>query len=439
MSEELAEHAPDRDLPLHRNTEYRRWLLGDLLQDIGTGIGAFAFPLITLLVTDSLAATGAVAFVQGLGALVGMIPGGVLADRVERRRLRLLTAATAVLLQLALVLVLATGTAGAVVLGVLAFADRLRDTLLGTASNAMLKQIVPTAQLPRAVAVNQGREAAVEMGSGPAGGARLGLSILFPPLAQLLGAVGSLLATWSMAGRYPPRAQATSASVVEDLREALVWIRSQPIRLQMAAIASAVNLGANGLLFAVLLMLADDGVPATRIGLLNSVLAGAILLGAVLAPRLVDRVPTGVLAIAPVLLMAAVGAALPFAPSLVWIGACYALLGIGLPAINSSTQGFFTHLTPIAMQGRIGSLMRLLTLGLMPLAPAAAGWGLDLVGPLPTMLGFAAVLVLGALAGLLGRDLRRVPTAPHWVRFAREEGLAAEEETVPENATAAEG
>src|SRR5690606_14173165 len=188
MSEELAEHAPHRDLPLHRNTEYRRWLLGDLLQDIGTGIGAFAFPLITLLVTDSLAATGAVAFVQGLGALVGMIPGGVLADRVERRRLRLLTAATAVLLQLALVLVLATGTAGAVVLGVLAFADRLRDTLLGTASNAMLKQIVPTAQLPRAVAVNQGREAAVEMGSGPAGGALLGLSILFPPLAQLLGA-----------------------------------------------------------------------------------------------------------------------------------------------------------------------------------------------------------------------------------------------------------
>lgn len=36
--------------------------------------------------------------------------------------------------------------------------------------------------------MNQGREAAVEMGSGPAGGALLGLSIAFPPLAQLLGA-----------------------------------------------------------------------------------------------------------------------------------------------------------------------------------------------------------------------------------------------------------
>ena len=45
-------HAP-RHAPLHRNGEYMRWLLGDLLLDIGTGIGAFAFPLIIV----TLAAT----------------------------------------------------------------------------------------------------------------------------------------------------------------------------------------------------------------------------------------------------------------------------------------------------------------------------------------------------------------------------------------------
>src|SRR5699024_9379003 len=224
-------------------------------------------------------------------------------------------------------------------------------------SNAMLKQLVPTTQLPRAVAVNQGRQAAVEMASGPVGGALLGLSIAFPPLAQLLGNLGSVLATLTMRRRYFPRtAGAERTRVGEDLREALRWMISQPLRLQILAVASSVNLGANGIIFAVLLDLAADGVPATRIGLLNTVLAAAILLGALLAPRLVDTVPTGVLAIAPVLLMALVGVFLALDPGMLWIGAAYAVLGVGIPAINASSQGFFTHITPVALMAGPGQL-----------------------------------------------------------------------------------
>ena len=419
-------------VPLHRNGEYLRWLVGDLLLDAGTGIGAFAFPLVTFVVTGELGITGLVALVQGLGALAGLIPGGLLADRVERRRLRLLAGATGAVIQGVLVLVLLTGVAGAALLAALAFADRFRETLLGSASNAMLKQLVPTTQLPRAVAVNQGRQAAVEMASGPVGGALLGLSIAFPPLAQLLGNLGSVLATLTMRRRYFPRtAGAERTRVGEDLREALRWMISQPLRLQILAVASSVNLGANGIIFAVLLDLAADGVPATRIGLLNTVLAAAILLGALLAPRLVDTVPTGVLAIAPVLLMALVGVFLALDPGMLWIGAAYAVLGVGIPAINASSQGFFTHITPVAMQGRVSSLMRLVSTALMPLAPAVAGWGLDLVGLLPTMLVFAGVLALGAAAGLLGPGLRRIPTAPRWEAHARKEGLAVEEDEEP--------
>ena len=107
--------------------------------------------------------------------------------------------------------VLAAGWGSLVALAVLAFVDRLRGALLGAASNAMLKQIVPPALLPRAFAINEGREAAVEMGSGPLGGALLGISILFPPLAQLLGNLGSVLATWRMRGRYLPRRRGRAA------------------------------------------------------------------------------------------------------------------------------------------------------------------------------------------------------------------------------------
>ncbi|OFT63322.1 hypothetical protein HMPREF3159_02780 [Brachybacterium sp. HMSC06H03] len=327
--------------------------------------------------------------------------------------MRLLAGITGAVVQLALVMVLLGGWAGPVLLASLAFLDRLRETALGSASNAMLKQIVPVTQLPRAVSVNQGREAAVEMASGPVGGALLGLSIVFPPLVHLLGYVGSVLATLSMRGRYRPRAEGSPPTkAVDDLREAFAWIRTQPIRLQMLAVSSAVNLGANGLLFTVMLDLADQGVPASRLGLLNTALAASILLGAFLAPRLVDTVPTGALAIAPVALMALVGVLLPVAPSTVWIGLCYTAIGIGLPAFNASGQGFFTHITPVAMQGRISSLMRLVSLGVMTFAPALAGWGLEIAGSTTTLLLFAAVLALGVVIGLLARDLRRLPPVP---------------------------
>src|SRR5699024_11232002 len=126
-------------------------------------------------------------------------------------------------------------------------------------SHSMLGKGVPATELPRAVAVNEGRTAAVEMASGPAGGALLGLSIAFPPLAQLLGNLGSVLATLTMRRRYAPRtAGAERTRVGEDLREALRWMTSQPLRLQILAIASSVNLGANGHILHALLYLAAD-------------------------------------------------------------------------------------------------------------------------------------------------------------------------------------
>lgn len=414
--------------PLRRNAEYRRWLLGDISLALGTGIGTFAFPLVTFAVTGSLAATGLVGMIQGIGGLLGMIPGGLLADRFGRRRLRLLAGTTGAILQAVLIAVLLSGWGSAAVLASIAFLDRFRAALLGAASDAMLKQLVPPAQLARAAAVNEGRDAAVEMVSGPLGGVLVSLTVTFPPLAQLLGSLGSVLATWRMRGRYFPRSEGASPTRVrDDLREAVDWTLSQRVRLQLLTVATLVNLGTHGLLLTVLLDLTASGVPAGRIGLLNTVLAAAILLGAICSPQLVDRVPTGVLVTVPILALAVAGALIPFAPGMLAIAAAYAVMGIGIAPLNAATQGFFLHITPVAMQGRLGALMGMVAMGLMPLAPALAGWGLDLAGPLPTMLLFSGIVIVGALVVILGRDLRRVPVAAQWESYARAEGLSAED------------
>lgn len=414
--------------PLRRNAEYRRWLLGDISLSLGTGIGTFAFPLVTYAVTGSLGATGLVGMIQGIGGLLGMIPGGLLADRFGRRRLRLLAGTTGAILQAVLIAVLLAGWGSVAVLATIAFLDRFRAALLGAASDAMLKQLVPPAQLARAAAVNEGRDAAVEMAAGPLGGVLVGLAVVFPPLAQLLGNLGSVLATWSMRGRYLPRIEDSAPTRIrDDLREAVAWTLSQRVRIELLGVATLVNLGTSGLLLTVLLHLTASGIPTGRIGLLNTVLAASILLGAFLAPRLVDRVPTGMLVTVPIMLLTTAGVFIPFAPGMLAISAAYAVMGIGLAPLNAAAQGFFMHITPVSMQGRIGALMGMVAMGLMPLAPAVAGWGLDLVGPRPTMFLFAAIIGLGALVVLGGKDLRRVPVASRWESYARDQGLAAED------------
>jgi len=411
--------------PLRRNREYVTWLIGDLLLDAGTGIGQFAFPLMTLAVTGSAALTGLVGLVQGAGTLAGMIPGGLLADRCDRRRLRVIAGITGAVLQLALIGVLLLGAAVTPVLAALAFADRFRGSLLGV-SNAMLKQIVPSAQLPRAFAVNEGREAAVELGAGPLGGALLAVHLAFPAAVQLAGSLGAAVSTLLLRGDYRPRATgAAPARVRDDLAEAWRWVLAQPIRLQLGASAALVNLGSNGLILTVTLSLALRDVPAARIGILSSVLAGSVLLGALLAPRIIERIPTGVVIVVEIALLAVAGIVLPFLDAIVPIATVYALMGLGLAPLNAGCQGFFMLITPTAMQGRIGALNGLLAMALMPLAPAVAGWGLQYLGRVGTMAIFAAVCAAAALIAVVGPHLRAVPVSGRWADYAESRGLAA--------------
>ena len=74
--------------PLRRRGTYLLWLAGDTAQQLGLGLGSFAMPLLTLIVTGSPTVAGTVGAVQLVGGVVGFLPGGVLADRFDRRILR---------------------------------------------------------------------------------------------------------------------------------------------------------------------------------------------------------------------------------------------------------------------------------------------------------------------------------------------------------------
>lgn len=426
--------------------EYRAWFAGDLLQDLGAGIAMFAFPLVCLAVTGSPVHAGTVGFFQGAGTLLGILPGGVLADRHNRRTLRLVSSGLGVLAQLALVALLLTGTATVANLAALAFLDRLRNSLLSPASNSMLKQVVPGRLLPNAVAANQGRDAAVTLATGPAGGALLAIHLYVPALAQIIGQLASMVATLRMRGDYrpgrscgdecsgragcPENSENSASSIstgrisraLAEFNESLRWIWDRTAVRVLLICACLLNLGWAGMMMSVTLGLADRGVEPALIGLLATALGCGALAGAVVAAKVVARVASGVLIVAGFLMCAGVVALVPFLPGLGWIGAVYALMGLIIPAVNAAVMGLVTLMTPNELMGRVGSVSQFFSSGAAAFAPALAGWGIGTLGWELTQSAFAFPTALAAFAMLASAQVRRIPASPQWENYLEETG-----------------
>src|ERR687886_688054 len=80
----------------HRN--YRLWFLGQLVSLVGTWMQITAQSFLVFQLTHSTAYLGYVGFANGLPSWLFMLYGGVVADRVARRTLLLLTQSTMLLL-----------------------------------------------------------------------------------------------------------------------------------------------------------------------------------------------------------------------------------------------------------------------------------------------------------------------------------------------------
>src|SRR5580698_3346465 len=97
------EAATARTPSLWNNSAYLLLMSGKTTQIIGAGLASFAVPLIAFALTHSVLAAGLVATVGELGNLIATLPAGVIADRVDRRRLLVICSVLGVLAWVSLV------------------------------------------------------------------------------------------------------------------------------------------------------------------------------------------------------------------------------------------------------------------------------------------------------------------------------------------------
>jgi MFS family permease len=377
----------------HRN--YRLWFLGQLVSLVGTWMQITAQSFLVFQLTHSTAYLGFVGFANGLPSWLFMLYGGVVADRVARRTLLLLTQSTMLLLAAVLAGLAFTGVVQPWHVVLLAFALGTANAFDAPAGQAFVFDLVERADVTNAIALNASQfNLATVVGPTVAGltYAAFGPAWCFALNGLSYVAVLGALLRMRLPHREP-RARASSA--VAQLREGVRYTLAHPILRSLIAIQAGTALF--GMAYATLLpawAVAVLGGNATTNGLLQSARGAGSLLGALMIAALAHHgrrgrwLTLGTFLFPAVVLVFAAVRTVPLALAV--------LVGVGWSSIllfNSANTLVQAHVAD-ALRGRVMAIFSLTFFGGMPLCALWAGPLADGIGA-PATLGVSGGLLLG--------------------------------------------
>lgn len=400
---------------LARNRDFQTLWVGQTVAELGSRVSTFAFPLVGFALSGSavVAALAEAAFLAG--TVLTLLPAGVLVDRSDRRRLMVGAAATGGALYTSLAV---AGAAGVLTVPHLVVVGLLVGAAVGVSGPAQvsaIRSVVPTGDLPAALAQNEARQHVASLLGGPLGGVLLGVARWLP---FAVNAGTAVVACWAVrrlrTDLSAPPADGPRPRLRTELGQGLRFVLVRPLFRTLLVWSALTNLVLNALLFVVVLRMVSDGVSPGAIGLVNAAAGVGGVLGAVLAPALVRRLPTGRLTVA-----VAWSVVLPLVPLVWWahpVVAASSLVVVLLlnPAGNAGIGAYRIAVTPADLQGRVQASSSFLSTAVMPLAPLLGGVLLESRGG-----GTATAVLLVATAGAalvvtLSPQVRRVPRPEQW-------------------------
>jgi len=403
---------------LARNRDFTVLWLGETVNELGSRMSMFVFPLLAYAITGSAANAAVAEFAFLLGNAVALLPGGILADRVDRRLVMLTASASGLVLYGVLALAVAGGWATLPLISSVGLLTGLGAGAFEPAQMSAIRAVVSEEELPTALSQNQARQHVAGLVGGPLGGALFGLFRWLPFAVDAVTFAISCLSLSRIRTSLKPEPRVVpSERVRDDLARgfAFIWARSF-FRVLLVWAASA-NIVINALFFVVVLRLMQAGFHPAEIGLVETAAGLGGLTGAMLAPYLIDRLPTGWLTI---------GVSWAFTPLLVplvlWthplVAAVALFLGLLLnPAGNAGIGAYRMAITPPELQGRVASASQFLAMAGMPLSPLLGGWLLQEYGGPQATVVLAVLTALVALLPTCSRAIRSVPRPRDWPKL----------------------
>ena len=400
---------------LRRHRNYRLFFAGQVISVTGSWMQNIGLAWLVIELTHSPVAVGGLAFARFLPFTVLGLFAGVIADRLDYRRLVIATQAASMAVS-ALLTVLVFGNWASLPV-VYALAGLLGTALVFDAPgrHALTFQMVGRDELANAVALNASLfNASRVIGPAVAGVliAWIGVGACFlVNTVSFLAVLASLLAMRAT-DLFPVEQAAERPEILRGTREGIVYAwRSPEVRLVLAIVTVISTVGFN---FHVLLPLLASQTLNTGpevFGILSACFGAGALAGALLSAgfgraswKLLVAGTAGfslsMLALAPV--------------TAVW--ACAVLLfavGVSFTLWTSNANAILQLGVPDHLRGRVVGLYLFAFAGLAPIGGLLAGWLTDVGGTeLSFLVGGATGLAMAALAATRLRGLLRpVPAA----------------------------
>lgn len=361
---------------------YRVWAAGAFVSNVGTWMQRIAqdWLVLTRLTQHSGAAVGIVMSLQFGPPIILMPIAGMVADRVDRRKLLLVTQSAMAATAIGLGVLVVTGrvTLGyvylfAALMGCIsAFDSPVRQTFIA--------ELVGDEDLANAVALNSTLFNSAQLIGPAVAGVMIAVIgtgwLFFINGLSFIAVLASLFKMRVSELRRLPRAAASGAGMADGLR----YIRHRPDLL--IALTMLFLIGTYGLNFPIFISTMSlstfHGGPHLY-GALSSAMAVGSVVGALFAagretPRLAVLVVSA-LAFGVVCTLAAV------MPNVWSFGIVLVALGAVAQTFTTSTNSLVQLQTQPAMRGRVMAIYMAIFLGCTPLGAPLVGWVADTLGP----------------------------------------------------------
>ena len=392
---------------LRRHRNYRLFFTGQVVSVSGTWMQNVALAWLVVELTRSPLAVGFLAFCRFIPFTVFGLFAGVVADRIDNRRLVIATQATSMVFGAALAALVLTGSATLWLVYVLAVLSSTALVFDAPGRHALTFQMVGREELPNAVALNTGLfNAARIVGPALAGViiAVWGVGVCFVINTVSFVAVLAGLLLMRPEELVPVQRDATPPTFMRGIGDGLRYAWASPqIRLVLLIVTVVSTVGFN--FHVILPLLASDTLRTGPevFGILSACFGAGALVGALLSAALgraswkVLVAGTGGFSLA-LLALAPAGTA--------WL--CALLLfvtGVSFTLWTANANSILQLGAPDHLRGRVVSLYLWAFAGLAPVGGVLAGWLTEVGG---TRLAFVVAGLTGlAMTALAAQELRR--------------------------------
>jgi len=396
-------------VPLRRNRDFVLLQVGQTLSTIGSESTAIAYPLLVLAVTGSPAQAGVVGFARIVPWALFGVAAGVLADRLNRKRVMIVADVVRLVAVSSLVAALAAGHVSVLQIVLVAFVEGSMLVFFNIAELGALRSVVPARQLPAAAAAEQARYSTVTLVAPPLGGSLFGLGRTLPFVADAVSYVFSLGSLLAMRTPFQEVREKDEAPVRAQLAEGLRWLWGHRFFRACALLFSWTNLIFEALFLVLIVASRRQGLSSAQIGALIAVFGVCSLLGSVAAPKITRRVSMRTLIIGSFWLQLGF-AVFVLKPNVYVLLAGVMPMAFMTPAVNSAVIGYRTAVVPDRLTGRVGGVARTIALCTAAFGPLSAGLLLHSLSPRETVGIYAAFMLFLCVLTSLNPSIRNAPS-----------------------------